>query len=472
VSGKELLRSTILQNFPHQPTSGQFDLVQKLSDFILNQDDLSTFILKGYAGTGKTTIISSLVKSLPIIKFKTVLLAPTGRAAKVLSGFSAQQAFTIHKKIYRQSANSEGNLFFSLQPNLHVNTIFIVDEASMISEGTNDTYIRSSLLEDLCEYVYSGVNCKMILIGDVAQLPPVGLKISPALDVEHFKSKYISNVHSVELQEVVRQKEESGILFNATKIRQLLKENEVRTPKFNLSFDDVTRIQGGELEDAINQCYSRYGQEETMVICRSNKRANQYNQQIRARILWQEDELAGGDYLMVVKNNYHWLPQENKAGFIANGDIIQMSKARGIREMHGFRFADATIRLIDYPDEIDLEVKLLLDTLTSEAPALSYEQNKALYQSVLIDYIEEPNKSKRNAMIKKDPFMNALQVKFAYAVTCHKAQGGQWPAVFVDQGYFTNEMLDKEYLRWLYTAITRASKHLFLVNFSDDFFED
>lgn len=459
----------LIQQFPFEATEGQQTLLTKLAEFILGKNADHIFIIKGYAGTGKTTIVRSLVQSLPALNGKTVLLAPTGRAAKVLSNYTNKQALTIHKKIYHKKPVYDGGFAFTLQQNLHTNTIFIVDEASMIanSGGLN----AGRLLDDLVSYVFNGTNCKLILIGDTAQLPPVGLDVSPALDLEFMKATYYFQVDSFELQEVVRQTKDSGILTNATSIRNQVKRNKNEMPCFELAnFKDIIRLNGDELEDALNDAYNKYGAEDSMVICRSNKRANIFNQQIRARIRWQENELSTGDYLMVVKNNYFWLPEESKAGFIANGDIIKLTSVGKIQEMHGFRFADVRMKMIDYPDEPELETRLLLDTIMSEAPALSQADNKKLYESVLQDYNDIADRRMRLKKVKEDPFFNALQVKFAYAITCHKAQGGQWPCVFVEQGYLTDEMINTEYLRWLYTAVSRATEKLYLVNFNKEFY--
>ena len=466
----------LLQHFPFEAKGGQRQLFTKLSAFILGKNSDQIFVIKGYAGTGKTTIVRSLVQSLPAVNGKTVLLAPTGRAAKVLSNYTKKQAYTIHKKIYYRKPENEGGLAFTLQQNLHTDTIFVVDEASMISSsgGLNDNgfFGGGSLLDDLIRYVFSGTNCKLIFIGDTAQLPPVGLDVSPALDIDFLKASYYFQVDWLELTEVVRQTENSGILTNATAIRNQINEDRNSKPNFILnSFKDIVRLGGDELEDALNDAYNKYGAEDTMVISRSNKRANIFNQQIRARIRWQENELSSGDYMMVVKNNYFWLPEESKAGFIANGDIIQLMSIGKIQEMHGFRFADVRMRMIDYPDEPELETRLLLDTIMSESPALSQTENKRLYESVSADYGDIADKRLRLKKVKEDGFFNALQVKFSYAVTCHKAQGGQWPCVFVEQGYLTDEMINTEYLRWLYTAVSRASEKLYLVNFNKDFFE-
>lgn len=466
----------LLQHFPFEAKGGQRQLFTKLSAFVLGKNSDQIFVIKGYAGTGKTTIVRSLVESLPAVNGKTVLLAPTGRAAKVLSNYTQKQAYTIHKKIYYRKPENQGGFAFTLQQNLHTNTIFVVDEASMISSsgGLNDNgmFGGGSLLDDLIRYVFSGINCKLIFIGDTAQLPPVGLDVSPALDIDFLKASYYFQVDWLELTEVVRQTENSGILTNATTIRNQINEDRNSKPNFILnSFKDIVRLSGDELEDALNDAYNKYGAEDTMVISRSNKRANIFNQQIRARIRWQENELSSGDFMMVVKNNYFWLPEESKAGFIANGDIIQLMSVGKIQEMHGFRFADVRMRMIDYPDEPELETRLLLDTIMSESPALLQTENKRLYESVSADYGDIADKRLRLKKVKEDGFFNALQVKFSYAVTCHKAQGGQWPCVFVEQGYLTDEMINTEYLRWLYTAVSRASEKLYLVNFNKDFFE-
>lgn len=467
----EEFNKILLQSFPFETTPGQRILFTKLSEFILNKNSDQIFVLKGYAGTGKTTTVRSLVQSLPALGGKTVLLAPTGRAAKVLSNYTGKQAFTIHKKIYYRKPDHDGGMAFTLQQNLHTDTIFIVDEASMISSSGGLAGV-GSLLDDLISYVFNGNNCKLIFIGDTAQLPPVGLDVSPALDIEFLKASYYFQLDWHELTEVVRQTENSGILTNATNIRNQIKSQLDGKPSFKLDgFKDIVRLAGDELEDALNSAYSKYGAEETMVICRSNKRANIFNQQIRARIRWQENELSTGDFMMVVKNNYFWLPDESKAGFIANGDIVELTSIGKIQEMHGFKFADVRMRMIDYPDEPELETRLLLDTIMSEAPSLSQEDNKRLYNSVSADYGDIADRRMRLKKVKEDGFFNALQVKFAYAVTCHKAQGGQWPCVFVEQGYLTDEMINTEYMRWLYTAVSRASEKLYLVNFNKDFFE-
>ena len=454
-------------NFPFQPTSQQDQIINDISEFVTTIGNRSIFMLKGYAGTGKTTLVSSLVKSLPVIGKRSVLIAPTGRAAKVLSKYSKKFASTIHRKIYWIRTNKSGNTFIKLKENLHTNTIFIVDEASMISEASDSGFGNRSLLQDLIKYVYEGIDCKLILIGDKAQLPPVNLDISPALNEEILFLNYNKQVISKELTVVVRQKKDSLILENATRIRKKISVNDYSHPKF-LTNSEVVKINTGEhLQEALECAYSNEGLNNTTILCRSNKRANQYNQQVRIKIRWQENEISTGDKLMIVRNNYFWLDENSNVGFIANGDIVEVIKIKDVIERYGFRFAKAVIKMTDYANEKKLDVILLLDTLISEKPALTYEQYQQLYREVGLDYKGEKDINKK---IKENMFFNALQVKFAYAITCHKSQGGQWDNVFVDIGYFTSDMLDKSFLRWLYTAFTRANKKLYLINFNDDFF--
>lgn len=442
-----------------------------LEKFLSSVNEDECFILKGYAGTGKTTLISALVKVLPKMKLKSVLLAPTGRAAKVISNYSGKKAFTIHKKIYRKKVAASPEMNFVLGDNIMENTLFIVDEASMISDQVHD-YSRQSLLQDLISYVYNGKNCRLMLVGDTAQLPPVGSAISPALNKQFVSDEFRLSVFTYELTDVVRQEKESGILFNATQLRELVRKGEEVFPKFKIKgYKDIFRMTGERLVEGLNYAYDKYGMENTIVICRSNKNANAYNQNIRNRILYREEELSGGDHIMVVRNNYFWLkPEDNSGDFIANGDIARIRKVRRVEEQYGFRFAELVIELLDYPDEEPLSCKVMLDTLYSETPSLSNADNKRFYEAVMQDYMHIENKKLRMEELKKDPYYNALQIKFAFAVTCHKAQGGQWPAVFIDQGYLTDEMLNTEFLRWLYTGVTRSNKELFLVNFSDQFF--
>jgi ATP-dependent exoDNAse (exonuclease V) alpha subunit len=463
----------MLEKFPHDPTIKQRKLLTLLSDFIFNENKNALFLLKGYAGTGKTTTIGTFVNSLWTAGKKSVLLAPTGRAAKVISLYSKKPAFTIHKKIYFPKKQSNGSVAFVLQPNKHTNTVFIVDEASMIPDGRQNQQLfdSSSLLDDLISYVYSGVNCKLIFIGDTAQLPPVKLSVSPALEKDTLIYDYHKEVIEIELDEVMRQHEDSGILANATALRLLLK-NEDEKFQFDVDFADIERLEDGyDIEDAIVSAYESDGVEDTAFIVRSNKRANEYNQQIRYNIRGQENEISAGDYIMIVKNNYFWLPESSTAGFIANGDICEVLKILSIKELYGFKFAEVEIRMIDYPEMHPFETVLLLDTLTSESPSLTYEESNKLYQAVKEDYAHEKSKYKQFMAIKKNVYFNSLQVKFSYAMTCHKSQGGQWKTVFIEQPYLPDGV-SKEYFRWLYTAITRAQEKLYLIGFKDDFFTE
>jgi ATP-dependent exoDNAse (exonuclease V) alpha subunit len=446
--------------------------LQQIAQFLTNNNNEEIFVLKGYAGTGKTTVISTIVNNLIAINLKYVLLAPTGRAAKVIANYSQKPAFTIHKKIYFPKKSSGGGVSFTMQQNKHKNTIFIVDEASMISDTSSDSklYENGSLLDDLISYIYSGTNCKMILLGDTAQLPPVNLDVSPALETETLAMHYDKTVHSIELDEVMRQEENSGILYNATDLRELLKSHFIDDFQFQLKgFKDIVRLTDGyDIQDAINQAYSNYSIEDTAFIVRSNKRANQYNQQIRSKILDKESELSTGDYLMVVKNNYFWLKEKDEAGFIANGDIIEVLEIFSIKELYTFKFANVKIRMVDYPNQKPFETVLLLDTITSESPSLTYDESNRLYQEVMKDY-EGETKYKMFQKVKENEYFNALQVKFSYAITCHKSQGGQWNTVFVEQPYLPDG-IDRDYIRWLYTAITRAKDKLYLIGFKDENF--
>lgn len=472
-----LFYQSLLAHFGFKPTKNQQKVIGELTDFTFSTTPKSAFVLKGYAGTGKTSIIGALVKTLPDFNFSSVLLAPTGRAAKVLSNYSGKPAFTIHKMIYQLKSGGDGYTRFVLKENKFENTLFLVDEASMIGDGSGLTNAgwgeTKSLLDDLLSYVFAGRNCKLILIGDTAQLPPVGTDLSPALDEDFMYKSYFLNLSFFELNEVVRQKKTSGILKLATSLRNKIEQENYQLPLLQLkeSSLDVKIITGLELEDALNDAYGKYGEENSMVICRSNKRANLFNLQIRSRIKWLEDEIASGDFMMVVKNNYFWLDDSSKAGFIANGDIVEILKIRGEEEQYGFRFATVTVRMIDYPNEPDLEVKILLESILSESSSLPSARFRELYDAISEEYSYEPNRKKRNELIRKNPYYQALQVKFANAVTCHKSQGGQWDVVFVEQGYLTEEMINMEYLRWLYTAVTRAKQVLYLVNFNEEFFE-
>ena len=458
------LPEKIKSNFQFSFTKEQEQLVEEVSEFVNSISTRNIFLLKGYAGTGKTSLISSLVNSLSFVGKKSSLLAPTGRAAKVLSKYSKKSASTIHRKIYWINSNKSGNTYIKLKENTHSNTIFIVDEASMIPESSDKGFGNRSLLDDLIEYVYNGIGCKLILIGDTAQLPPVSLDISPALSETFLSENYSKEILSFSLSEVVRQDKSSTILVNATNIRNQISNSIFNIPKFLVS-DDVIRIEtGDELQENLESNYNKGGTPNTIVLCRSNKRANIYNQQIRSRIKYLEEEISTGDLLMVVRNNYFWLGEKNSSELIANGDIIEVLSVNKILTKHGFKFADVTIRLIDFLEEKEIDLIVMLDTINLETSSLSYEEYQKLYHEISKDYNGDRKK------IKEDKYLNALQVKFSYAITCHKSQGGQWENVFVDLGYFKNEMLDLGYLRWMYTAITRASKKLYLINFKNDFF--
>ncbi len=461
-------------DFPFLPTSKQALGLKQLSKFIFESTKQDLFLLMGFAGTGKTTIIGTIVKNLWKVKKQAILLAPTGRAAKVISNYAAKEAFTIHKKIYIPKTNKNGKMSFVLGPNRHKNTIFIVDEASMISDVSSQSKLfgTGALLDDLMQFVYSGHQCRLLLIGDTAQLPPVNLDLSPALNASKLEMSYNKNVTHIELDEVVRQDQDSGILFNATLVREAISNQFFDAFEFKIEgFADVIRlVDGCDIMEAINEAYSSHGIEETALIVRSNKRANLYNQQIRSRILFNEHELTSGDFLMIVRNNYFWLKSSSEAGFIANGDIIEVLEVFSIKELYGFRFAEVKIRLIDYPKMNPFETVLMLDTIALETPSLPYEQANTLYQEVLKDYENEASAYKKFLGVKKNKYLNALQVKFSYAITCHKSQGGQWHSVFVEHPYLPNG-IDMDYLRWLYTAVTRAKEKLYLIGFNDAFFE-
>ncbi|UII80162.1 ATP-dependent RecD-like DNA helicase [Flagellimonas sp. CMM7] len=465
----------LIEKFPHTPTIKQGLAMEKLSSFVLNGKKEEVFLLTGFAGTGKTTIVGTIVSSLWKVKMSSVLMAPTGRAAKVMSVYSGNKAFTIHKKIYFPKKQTGGGIQFVLAPNKHRNTLFIVDEASMIPDTPADSKLfeNGSLLDDLMFYVYSGHNCKLLLIGDTAQLPPVKLDLSPALEEQRLSLNYNKEVECLELDEVMRQTSDSGILYNATNLREQLQSHFFDDFKFEVNtFKDVVRlIDGTEIQEAIDTSYVQNGKEETAIIVRSNKRANLYNKNIRERILFLDNELAVGDYMMVVKNNYFWLKPNSEAGFIANGDIIEVLELFSIKELYGFSFAEVKVKMVDYPNQRPFETVLLLNTINAETPSLSYEEGNRLYQEVLKDYAHEKSKYKKFLGVKNNKFFNALQVKFSYAITCHKSQGGQWDNVFVEQPYLPNGV-DKDYLRWLYTAVTRAKQKLFLIGFKDDFFLD
>lgn len=461
------------EKFPHTPTDKQNLALKDMAAFLVEGDVREVFLLKGYAGTGKTTLLGTLIKNLWHIRKKALLMAPTGRAAKVMSSYTGTKAHTIHRQIYFPKKDRSGGVKFTLAPNRHRNTVFLIDEASMIPDTPVDTAKgnTNSLLDDLITFVSSGHKCQLIFIGDTAQLPPVKLSLSPALDAGRLGLQYGKEVKEIELDEVMRQAEGSGILMNATHLREILRDTVLESFRFSLSgYSDIVRLTDGyEIQDALNDSFSTVGKEETAVIVRSNKRANLYNQNIRSRLLFLENELAVGDYMMVVKNNYFWLKSSSEAGFIANGDILEILEIFAFKELYGFHFAEVRVRMVDYPGMDPFETVLLLDTITTEGPSLSYEDGNKLYQEVMKDYQHEKSGYKKFLAIKNNPFFNALQVKFSYAITCHKAQGGQWETVFAEQPYLVGDP-DREYLRWLYTAVTRARTKLFLIGFQSDFF--
>ena len=464
------LERQIKEIFHFQPTKEQDFVIKMLATFLLSPKSYLLFLLRGYAGTGKTSLVGALVKTLDMLKQKTILLAPTGRAAKVLSSYANHPAFTIHKKIYRQKSFADESASFSICDNLNKHTLFLVDEASMISnEGLSGSMFGSGrLLDDLIQYVYSGEGCRLLILGDTAQLPPVGEEQSPALSAMMIGG-YGLEVMEANLTQVVRQAESSGILWNATALRKLLVQDECYSlPKIRITgFPDVKVVPGNELMEALEACYDNDGLEETIVVCRSNKRANIYNNGIRSRILWREDELNNGDLLMIAKNNYYWTEQEKDMDFIVNGELAVVQRVRRQSELYGFRFVDVTLTFPDQ-DNYELDANLLLDTLQSESPALTRADADRLFNAVLEDYADIPLKRERMKKMKADPYYNALQVKYAYAVTCHKAQGGQWKNVFIDQGYMSDEYLSPDYFRWLYTAFTRATGTLYLVNYPQE----
>ena len=426
-------------------------------------------ILQGYAGTGKTSVVSALVKTLPLFNYKFLLLAPTGRAAKVLSAYTEKGAFTIHKIIYKQVADPKsGQLKFRRVKNYNKNTVFVVDEASMLSEG--NSFGENGLLKDLLAFVFEHDSNKLLLIGDTAQLPPVGQTFSPGLDRQHLQVITNKKVLFAELDEVMRQNESSGILKNATDLRKILAEDKLDIRLRTNGLEDIFQMSAERLADGLNYAYTKYGMHETIVVCRSNRDAVQYNKHIRDQLLFRSEEIEAGDILMIVRNNYFYVPDDAPSGFLANGDFVEISKVVSFEELYGLRFATLRLQLINDHESEPFDAKVILDTLHTNSPALTQEQNKELYEAVLEDYTDITAKKELNEALRQDPYLNALQIKFAYAITCHKSQGGQWPVVFVDQGYLTEELINKEFIRWLYTAITRATKQLFLINFHKDFF--
>jgi len=466
-----IIYNNLCKNLVNTPTDDQSDALKKIAGYICDNNNDVIFLMTGYAGTGKTSVISSIVKTLDMLRIRSVLLAPTGRAAKVLASYSGRQAFTIHKKIYRQKSSKDGVGNFSLDRNLHKDTFFIVDEASMVSNSSGDSSLFGSgrLLDDLIEFVYSGAECKLILVGDTAQLPPVGSILSPALDPASLGG-YGFGLITCELKQVVRQSETSGVLMNATRVRLQVAETNLVHPSIDcINYKDTIRITGEELIDEISSAYGTCGMEGTVIVVNSNKQANRYNQGIRNRIFFREEEISPGDIVMVVKNNYFIIDEDEEGtGFIANGDIAEVRKIRKYEERYGFRFADMVLKFPDY--NLEIEAKVMMDVLHLDTPALPSDRNKELYQSILADYLNIKTRRKQFEAVKNNPYFNALQIKFAYAVTCHKAQGGQWERVFIDQGMFNRNEITIDYLRWFYTALTRSTDKVYLVNFSEDFF--
>ena len=496
---KNTLFNILLNNFGFSPTKDQHKVLYHLSAFILTEKERPLYLLRGYAGTGKTTLVSTLVKTLPSIGMHYQLLAPTGRAAKVISNYTGKPASTLHRKLYRFQAVANGELRMTRAENKAKDTVFIVDECSMISDQADGFSWTRSLLDDLIEYVFSGSRCKLLLIGDSAQLPPIGLDISPAMDFDILHNSFNLTMATYEMKEVMRQAIDSGILHNATNIRDLMStdngqmstvfyDNQFELPLLDTNnFSDIEKIDPMSFEELLWQSFGDKSSNEAVVICRSNKRANMFNQAIRSRVLQEEGELSTGDKLMVVKNNYFWTSQQttdnrqqtsstsqnlNNISFIANGDMIEITRINKFEEMYGFHFADVDIQLTDYEEAPTLSVKIIMETLYSDTPALTNEDAKRLYQAVEEDYMDIPRAADRRKMMKENPYFNALQVKFGYALTCHKTQGGQWRNVFIEAPYLPEEtILELGDLRWLYTALTRASEKVYLVNFKDEWFK-
>lgn len=468
---REKFYTKLRESFKHTPTRLQDRAIELLTDFLISSNyDQKVFLLKGYAGTGKTTLIKALTDALEVLNMKSVLLAPTGRAAKVIQEYTKRGATTIHRHIYMPKTK-DTHISFQLRKNTHSKTLFIVDESSMLSDRNESELFQSSLLNDLFKFVYSKEKCTLLIIGDTAQLPPVFMDSSPALQADYLEFQFNKKVVEIELNEVMRQSSNSGILYNATQIRMQLQESFTNSFQIRTSnFKDIVPLIGSDIQETIQDSFQYNGIDQTNFIVRSNKRAVQYNTQIRKVILGYDAPLVNGDLLMVVKNNYFWLKPSSKAGFIANGDIIKILQIHQYKQLYGFEFAEVTVKMIDYPEQEPFQTILLLDTLTSLSPSLSYEENQKLYEEVKRDY-QHKSPFRKYIDIKNNPYFNALQVKYSYAVTCHKSQGGQWNTIFIEKPFLPNG-IDREYLRWLYTAITRAQKKVYLIGFKPEDFND
>ncbi|MEQ1732835.1 MAG: AAA family ATPase [Bacteroidia bacterium] len=457
---------------PVNATEDQALFFETFAQFITCKQHNPLMLLRGYAGTGKTTTLKAIISTLQKYNVPIVLMAPTGRAAKVMTTYTNKHASTLHRRMYKFKAIAGGQRKLTLMPNMLTNALFVVDESSMISTqlvGDQD----NSLLDDLLSYVYNGTACRVLLMGDVAQLPPVGETQANALDEEYIQAIHSCTLYSAELRQVVRQRADSGILYNATLLRMQLMQyvyGSTLQPKFELAgYKDIVQLEGDAIVEAVESAYSKDGIDSTIIICRSNKRAYLFNQNIRVQVLQLEDEITVGDYIMIAKNNYYWLPEDSAVDFIANGDTARITRIHRYMEVYGMRFCKASIELVDYDAMGAIDVWFMLDTLAMEQPSMSSAQSTAFYNAVAEDYADEPNKAKRTALIKNNEFYNALQVKFNYAVTCHKAQGGQWQHVFIDQGYLTQDMLTEDFAKWLYTALTRSTHKVYLINFNADF---
>lgn len=461
----QIFKNTVFEKLGHAPTDDQEKATDMMASMMGGGVEDAVMLLRGYAGTGKSTLVAAFVMALNLMRIRSVLLAPTGRAAKVLSGYSGRNAFTVHKWIYQPVSPSEGFGSMALKRNGYSRTVFIIDESSMITDRSSDRN-ASSMLDDILEFVFSQPDNKLLMVGDVAQLPPVGEIRSPALSGDYLRTVYSLTIFESELKEVVRQEEGSGILLNATLVRRSILQPEPF--RFDLKeMTDICVIEPQDLGEEIESVYSRFDIQDLIVVCRSNKRANLFNKQIRNSLLQRENELNAGDLLMVTRNNYFWSKQSERIGFIANGDIMEIRKVKGHHDLYGLRFADVEAEFLDYPEEPPMEVRIILDSLHTETPSMPEQAMRSFSQLVLQDYLHVHSMSASKKKVASDPFYNALQVKYAYALTCHKSQGGQWPYVVIDYGYATDHFTE-ENLRWLYTALTRATHKVYLFGFPDE----